>query len=161
MPGCASSHALRAAWTSSRSCSLACSVFFEGEIPLVQLVPERADLDRNASFGQSKLQLGQGEIGLGRDPGAQHRLRLRQPRLPVAADPKAATLSRRLHSVAHLVDPDAAHLEPPRNLGRTVSAIQRPQHPLPQILRIGLHRHLPQTTREVSHKLYMTKLEML
>src|SRR5487761_2504999 len=80
MPGCASSHALRAACTSSRSCSLACRVFFEGEVPFVQLVPERTDLDRNALFDESALQLHQGQIGLCRDPGSQYQLRIRQPR---------------------------------------------------------------------------------
>src|ERR1700683_4832052 len=114
MPGCASSHALRAACTSSRSCSLACRVFFEGEIPFVQLVPESADLDRNALFGESKLQFRQGQIGLCRDPGAQHQLRTRQPRLAVATDPKTVPLSRRLYPVTHLVDPDTAPLKPPR-----------------------------------------------
>src|SRR6266851_1059129 len=78
--GCASLRARRAACTSSRSCSLACTVFFEGEVPFVQLVPQSADLD-----------------------------------------------------------PNAAHFEPPRNLRRTIPAIQRPQHALAQILRIGLH----------------------
>ncbi len=51
IPGCASVHARRAACTSSRSYSLACRVFFEGEIPLVQLVPQSANLDRNALRG--------------------------------------------------------------------------------------------------------------
>src|SRR5665213_2221389 len=85
--GCASIHAWRACCTSSRSCSLACRVFFEGKAPLVQLMPERPDLDRDALFGQSKLQLSQSQIGLGGDPVAQLRFRLSQPRLAVAAEP--------------------------------------------------------------------------
>src|SRR5271165_208150 len=40
IPGNASTHPRRACCTSSRSCSLACRVFFEGEIPFVQLVPQ-------------------------------------------------------------------------------------------------------------------------
>src|SRR5216683_1242615 len=115
IPGCASLQARRAACTSSRSCSLACTVFFEGEIPFVQLVPQSADLDRNA----------------------QHLFPLRQPRAAMAADLKTAAHARLLFPVAHLIDPNAAHLEPSRNLRRTIPAIQRPQHALAQILRIG------------------------
>src|SRR6266853_1332179 len=44
IPDCASLHARRAACTSARSCSSACKVFFEGEIPFVQLVPQTANL---------------------------------------------------------------------------------------------------------------------
>jgi hypothetical protein len=51
--GSANCHALRACCTSSRSCSLARRVFFEGEIPFVQLMPQGADLDRDAMLGQS------------------------------------------------------------------------------------------------------------
>src|SRR5258708_2323235 len=43
--GNASTHARRACCTSSRSCSLACRVFFEGEIPFIQLMPQCAGLD--------------------------------------------------------------------------------------------------------------------
>jgi len=56
--GRASIHARRACCTSSRSCSLACRVFFEGKIPFVQLMPQRAGLDRNALCGQSLAQFG-------------------------------------------------------------------------------------------------------
>jgi hypothetical protein len=51
--GSACSHALRARCTSSRSCSLACSVFFEGKIPFVQLMPQGADLDRYALLDET------------------------------------------------------------------------------------------------------------
>src|SRR5665213_543508 len=51
MLGNASAHARRACCTSSRSCSLACRVFFEGEIPLVQLMPQCAWLDQNILLG--------------------------------------------------------------------------------------------------------------
>src|SRR5271166_5138965 len=43
---------------------------------------------------------------------------------------------------------NAAHLEAPRNLRRTIPAIQGSQHALPQILRIGLHLRLPSTSRK-------------
>jgi len=63
--GCASLHARRAACTSARSCSLACRVFFEGQIPLVQLVPKSADPDGNPLRCQPLLQLGQSQPGYG------------------------------------------------------------------------------------------------
>src|SRR5208337_4688921 len=47
-----------------------------------------------------------------------------------------------------LINPNAAHLEAPRNLRRTIPAIQGSQHALPQILRIGLHLRLPSTSRK-------------
>src|SRR5271170_7519209 len=46
-----STHARRACCTSSRSCSLACRVFFESEIPFVQLMPQRTGLDQNTLPG--------------------------------------------------------------------------------------------------------------
>src|SRR5450755_3380598 len=138
-PGTASLQMSRACCTSSRPCSLPCRVFFKGELPSIQLVPQGADLDRNALFGQPFLHLDQGKIRRGLDPSAQHRLQVGQSRPTVAADLKAASLSRLLQSIAHLVDPHAAHLEASRNLRRTVATIQCPQHTLPKILRISLH----------------------
>ena len=52
----------------------------------------------------------------------------------MAADRKTAAHARLLLSIPHLIDPDAAHLEPPRKLRRAIPAIQRPQNPLAQIL---------------------------
>ena len=46
----------------------------------------------------------------------------------MAADLKTTALSGLLHPVPHLIDPNAAHLEPPGNFRRTISAIQRSQH---------------------------------
>src|SRR5467141_5226335 len=109
IPGCASLHARRAACTSSRSCSLACKVFFEGKIPFVQLVPQSADFDRNTLSRQPLLQLGQSQIGLGCDPSAQHLFPLCYPRAAMAADLKTAAHARLLLPVAHLIDPNAAH----------------------------------------------------
>jgi hypothetical protein len=51
IPGNASAHARRACCTFSRSCSLACRVFFEGEIPFVQLMPQCTGLDENILLG--------------------------------------------------------------------------------------------------------------
>jgi hypothetical protein len=52
--GKACRHALRACCTSSRSCSLACRVFFEGKIPFVQLMPQGTDLDRYALLDETR-----------------------------------------------------------------------------------------------------------
>src|SRR5271157_5167465 len=149
IPGCASLQARRAACTSSRSCSLACRVFFEGEIPLVQLVPQVADLDRNALRCQPLLQLGQGQTRLRCDPGAQRRLRLLQTRPAMAADRKTGTHPSLLLPVPHLIDIEAADLVAPRNRRWTFSSIQCTKHPLAQILRIRLHPHLPSTNKRI------------
>src|ERR1035438_9123577 len=87
--GNASSHARRACCTSSCSCSLACRVFFEGEIPFVQLMPQRAGLDRNALLGQPLTQFGQAQIGLLFNPGAEHGFHFSHPRTAMTADLKA------------------------------------------------------------------------
>src|SRR5271157_4682160 len=70
--GKASTHARRASCTSSRSCSLACRVFFEGEIPFVQLMPQCARLNQNILLGQTCRQFRQRQIWLCFDPGTQH-----------------------------------------------------------------------------------------
>src|SRR5271157_359942 len=148
MTVCASLHASRAACTSSRSRSLACRVFFEGETPFVQLVPQGANLNRNPLLRQPFLYLSQSKIRLGCDPGAQHRFHFHQPGPAMAADRKTGAHSRLLLPASHLINPNAAHLEAPRNLRRTIPALQGSQHALPQILRIGLHLRLPSTSRK-------------
>src|ERR1035437_4927596 len=132
--GSASIHARRACCTSSRSCSLACRVFFEGEIPFVQLMPQRAGLDRNALFGQPLAQSGQAQIGLLFDPGAQHGFHLSHARTAMTADLKAGAFACLLLPVPHLINPNAADFQTPRNRRRTFSAPQCPQHAIPQIL---------------------------
>src|SRR5271157_636051 len=148
MTVCASLHASRAACTSSRSRSLACRVFFEGETPFVQLVPQGANLNRTTLLRQPFLSLSQSKIRLGCDPGAQHRFHFPQPGPAMAADRKTGAHSRLLLPASHLINPNAAHLEAPRNLRRTIPALQGSQHALPQILRIGLHLRLPSTSRK-------------
>src|SRR5271166_2781968 len=66
----------------------------------------------------------------------------------MAADRKTGAHSRLLLPASHLINPNAAHLEAPRNLRRTIPALQGSQHALPQILRIGLHLRLPSTSRK-------------
>src|SRR5271157_3885757 len=148
MTVCASLHASRAACTSSRSRSLACRVFFEGETPFVQLVPQGANLNRTTLLRQPFLYLSQSKIRLGCDPGAQHRFHFHQPGPAMAADRKTGAHSRLLLPASHLINPNAAHLEAPRNLRRTIPALQGSQHALPQIPRIGLHLRLPSTSRK-------------
>ena len=138
-PGAASCHARRAACTSSRSCSLACRVFFEGEVPAVQLVPQGPDFDRNALLGQALPQLGQGEIRLRCDPAAQYRLHPRQARPAMAPDLKTPAFPHLLQSISNLIDPYAADSKRRAISDRRVPTIQCTQHPLPQILRIRLH----------------------
>src|SRR5690606_41981279 len=61
--GCRSFQLRRACCTSSRCCSLACSVFFKAQPPLIQLVPQRRDLDLYALILQAFTQLRQRQIG--------------------------------------------------------------------------------------------------
>src|ERR1017187_4821769 len=84
--GSACCPAFRARCTSSRSCSLACRVFFEDQIPFVQLMPQGADLDRDALLGETFRQLRQAQPRRLFDPGAQHRLHLRDPRTAMATE---------------------------------------------------------------------------
>jgi hypothetical protein len=66
------------------------------------------------------------------DPGAQHRLHRRDPRTAMPTDLKTGALASLLFPPPHLVNPDAADFQAPRNRRRTFSAIQG--HPIPQIL---------------------------
>ena len=65
-------------------------------------MPQCAGLDRYALLGQSFAQFGQGKIGLGCDPGAQHRLHLSHPGTAMAADLKTGAPPRLLLPVAYL-----------------------------------------------------------
>src|SRR5271167_1656012 len=147
--GCASLQARRAACTSARSCSLACRVFFERQIPLVQLVPKSADLDRNPPRRQPFLQLLQRQPRRGCDPAAQSRLRFLQARPATATDLKTGAHPGLLLPVPHLIDIETANLKAPRDCRWALSAGQRPQHTIPQILRIRLHPDLLPTDRRI------------
>src|SRR5580704_17694854 len=157
--GNASTHARRACRTSSRSCSLACRVFFEGEIPFVQLMPQCAGLDQDTLPGQPLGQFGQGKIWHSFDPGTQHRLHLSYPRTAMAADLKAGPLACLLLPIANLINPDAADFQTPRNRARPLATIQRPQYALTQILRIRLHPAPSLPAGQLSHEMSILKLE--
>ena len=141
--GCASLHARRAACTSSRSCSLACSVFFEGQIPLVQLVPKSTNFGRNTLQRQSLSQLLQSQPRLGCDPAPQNRFRFLQPRPAMAADLKTAPHTGLVLPVPHLINVETADLKAPRNRRWAIPAGQRAKHTITQILRIRLHPDPP------------------
>src|SRR5271169_3780305 len=105
--GSACCQAWRARCTSSRSCSLARRVFFKGQIPFVQLVPQGTDLDRYAPLGETSSHLGQAQPRRLFDPGAQHGLHLRDPRTAMATDLKTGALAGLLLPPPHLINPDA------------------------------------------------------
>ena len=159
IPGNDSTHARRACCTSSRSCSLACRVFFEGQLPFVQLMPQCAWLDQNTLLGQPFRQFGQRKIRLCFDPTAQHRFHPCHPGTAMAANLETGPLARLLLPIADLVNPDAAHFQPPRNRSRSFAPAQCPQHTLTQILRIRLHPAPSLPAGILSHKLYILKLE--
>ena len=115
-------------------------VFFIGEPPFGELLPQGGYLDGDAVFGgESGAHLGQGEVGPSGDPGADGRLEGCDPRLAVPADGQAGGPAAGLHPGADLMDPDAADLEPARDIGGTVPASEGAQHPVAEVLRIGLH----------------------
>lgn len=87
-------------------------------------MPQRRDLGHHTLLRQPLLQLGQGQIGLGCDPVAQHLFAFRQPRPAMPADLKTAAQARLPLPVPHPIDPEAAHLEPPSDRRRTIAAIQ-------------------------------------
>jgi len=147
--GRSSLHLRRAACTSSRSCSLACRVFFEGQIPSIQLVPQSADLGRNALSSQPFLHLGQGKTGLGGNPATYDQFHLRQAGTAMTADLKAGATTRFPLPIPNVIHVNAADLIAPCNRRRTLPPTQRPQYPIPQILRIGLHLTSPSTNRKI------------
>ena len=148
--GCASPHARRAACTSSRSCSLACSVFFERQIPLVQLMPKCADFDHHTPRRQPLLQLGK----------SQFPARLRSSRAKLTLLPPAGTgddrrsenccvprsLARGLALGRHRSGLLQSGARSPKGL---LLGTKRKKHTITQILRIRLHPHLPLADRRI------------
>src|SRR6185436_6883571 len=84
-PGCSAFHASRAAATSGRSCSLACTIFFEADAFGGKEPPYRAVADMLAAGGKLGPDLLQRQIGKRGDPLQQPVSFLLQPRAVVAA----------------------------------------------------------------------------
>ena len=97
-------------------------------------MPQGPDFDGNPSFGQPLTDFCQGQTGLGFDPGAHLRLQAGYTRAAMAADLKTGALARLLDPITHLVHPAPADLQPPGNVRRFFSALQRPKHTIPQVL---------------------------
>src|SRR6185369_12171036 len=142
-PGWRSRHSSRACCTSARSCSVARTVFFKTEPPLVQLVPQPRRLDLHAPPGDTIAQLGQCQVWLGLEPAAYCGFQMRHLRAPVAAHRQAGVAAGLPVALGHLVDPHPADFQALGDLGWTLAALYGPKHPVTQILRICLHTPLP------------------
>jgi hypothetical protein len=128
----------RARCTSSRSCSLACGVFFKAQAPFVQLMPQRWNLDGNSMLpGQPLAHPGQRQIRLVRDPPAKRRLQGREDRHPMSAYLKTRPPAFRMKLLADLMHPAAAHLVPLGYVRRAFTPLQCVEHPIPQVLGIS------------------------
>ena len=103
--GCLSFQASRAALTSSRSCSLACRVFFKAQPPPVELMPERRRLDGHAVSGQTFAHLGQREIGLRGNPLAYLQFPIRHPGAPISAKATAGAFTLLFIARFDLINP--------------------------------------------------------
>jgi hypothetical protein len=98
-------HSCRACFTSARSCSLACSVYFKAQLPLVQLMPQRWRLDRDTlTLGQALAQLGQGQIRLRLDPSPHRCFQMGDPGDAISAHRSTAALAHFEKARPDLVD---------------------------------------------------------
>src|SRR5215210_457172 len=135
----------RAAATSGRSCSAACTAFFERDPVTVEKAPDRALRDCQPHLVRDPtLQLGQRQVRL-----ASHEVQ--EPGGMWLQRRTALPASRTRRNAAHLLlqrRPSdrrrRAHLEPRRRLPPRHPGRDLRNHPLPQIYRTGRpHRHLP------------------
>src|SRR5712691_10452899 len=83
--GCSSFQAARAAATSGRSCSLACTIFFEADALGSEKPPHRAIPDMDAAGGKFGPDLLQRQVRNCRDPLQQPGPLALQPRIAIAA----------------------------------------------------------------------------
>src|SRR4051812_38641629 len=112
-----SNQASRRLRTSSRSCSVACAVFFTRDLVAAAKAPERTDADLRSFLGQVRLQLRQGDVGHlsqgGVDQISMGLGSLREPITPLRLGPGIPA------SPAHPLPPDGAgcaHAKPGRGL---------------------------------------------
>src|SRR5262249_55463488 len=75
-PGFPSHQASRALFTSGRSCSAACAIFFQRDAVALEEKPERPDSDAHAALPKLCLKFGERQIGLP-SHGAENECRLR------------------------------------------------------------------------------------
>src|SRR4051812_45772544 len=95
--GCAAIHRARAAATSGRSCSLACTIFFEADALGGEEPPHRAVADRLAASGKLGADLLQRQVGNRGDP-------LQQP-IPIRLQARAVIAAHRLGGEPALLAP--------------------------------------------------------
>src|SRR5271167_3549358 len=139
-PGCILRQLARAASTSALHCSAARRVFFEGQLQALHEAPDRRASHLDAERRQLSPELRDGHIGLfGHQP--PHLVFETDQRRPLVS----AELARRIIAgrfvTAHELDhATRADLKDPSYFMPAPARLNRPNHALPQIPRIGL-RH--------------------
>jgi len=118
-------------------------------------------VDRDTPFRQAPAGFGQRQVRLLFQPVAHQGLQGRQARAAMAAHRQAAPDASLLPTLANPMDPHAADLEATRNGRRTLTPLQRSQHPVAQILRIRVHASPLDGQGKSSTKLYLHKSKML
>lgn len=103
-------------------------------------------------LAQTLAHLHQGQIGLGLDPVADHVLHWRQSGDALAALLPAAALAFFFEAITHPIYSHAADFITTGNGAGSLSALQRSQYSISQVLRIGSHlmRRLPEKTYYVT-----------
>src|SRR5690242_11771654 len=132
-PAC---QATRAAAISGRSCSLACTIFFKADALGGEKPPHRAIPDNLAAAGELATKLLKRQVCSLANPLQQPLPFLLQARAVVAAHrPVLQTTFRppRIHPLNHRAD---RHLVPLCRLVARQTALNRPNNPFPQVLRI-------------------------
>src|ERR1700681_2656795 len=147
---CRRCNALRAAATSGRSCSAARRLFFKGQLQMMQKPGDRRLSDRDLPLRQSVLKFGQRDVRLPRYQLPHQILVRRQREILVAAElgrTDAARFPVKLEETDDRTDADPALL---RSFRDGSPALDRPDHPPTQILRIWLrHRCWPPPSRKL------------
>src|SRR6185503_5377904 len=129
--GCAAIQAARAAATSGRSCSLACTIFFKADAFGGKEPPYRAIADRLAAAGQLGADLLQRQVGNRGDP-------LQQP-IPICLQARAVIAAHRLGGEPALLTPGVypvnhradCYLEQLRRTPPRQPALNRTDNPFP------------------------------
>ena len=131
--GWAARQAARAAATSGRSCSLACTIFFEADPLGGKETPHRPVADMDAASGKRRPDLLQGQIGRRRDQRQQPLAFLSQTRAAIASHrpgDKPAFALPGVNPFDHRAHRNGKQTS--RALSRQ-TALNRANNPLPQV----------------------------
>ena len=109
-------------------------------------MPQGRNSDHDPLLRQAPTGFGQRQVRRLLNPIAYPRLPADQARAAMATHSQTAPHPALLPTLADTIHPHAADFEAPRNGRRTLPPLQRPQYPVPQILRIRVHAFPPRRT---------------